>query len=516
MTEQESCYRDPLSGRVLNQRFRLDEQIGSGSMGAVYRAWDLCGDRICAVKVLRPDLTKQSAIVVRFQDEAKIIARLYHPNIVEMIDCGEDSDGLMFFAMEFLQGYDLHALLQKESQLSPQRTIDIVRQVGSALHSMHLAGVVHRDIKPRNIFIVHSETDKLPLVKVIDFGLSKWLDGQDRASDGLLIGTPEYLPPESWSGQSREVDARADQWALGVMTYRMLTGRLPFESHDDPAALAYEIRKCAPRPIRELLPDLPEHIEYAVTRALSKDKAQRFASVCEFVRELVRLPVTMQIVTAPARLEGTLVHRDVSFPFPLLPSTILPTQPAPIPEKLATKPLLPGTQEQQVLTVPLTLPPPTALLAEPPKSRFVPPVVSPKAPPTALRWVRSLSPKQSPRRWSFPSWTPWLLTAALLGWNVRGLRVEASQVDANPIVHAATPSAVRAADPVLEDRDAAPLPSTKASLTPHLPARAHAPAARASGSAFASGNQKRSPPSKRVSPSPAPRSGKDGAASTPF
>ena len=152
MTEQESCYRDPLSGRVLNQRFRLDEQIGSGSMGAVYRAWDLCGDRICAVKVLRPDLTKQSAIVVRFQDEAKIIARLYHPNIVEMIDCGEDSDGLMFFAMEFLQGYDLHALLQKESQLSPQRTIDIVRQVGSALHSMHLAGVVHRDAYEKNTF----------------------------------------------------------------------------------------------------------------------------------------------------------------------------------------------------------------------------------------------------------------------------------------------------------------------------------------------------------------------------
>lgn len=426
MTDQDFGNRDPFGGRVLKQRFRLDERIGTGSMGAVYRAWDLRIERCCAVKLLRPDLTKQSAIVVRFLDEAKIISRLYHPNIVEMIEFGEDHDGILFFVMEFLSGQDLHTLLQRESQLSPQRTIDIVRQVGSALHSMHLANVVHRDIKPRNVFIVQDESSKSPTAKVIDFGLSKWLDGQDRASDGLLIGTPEYLPPEAWSGQSRFVDARADQWALGVMTYRMLTGRLPFESRDDPAALAYEIRTRNPRSMRDLSPDIPEHVEQAVARALAKEKEHRFASVCEFVRELSRLPLTMPLITSPARPLDTLLKRETSFPFPMLHSTLLHTQPVP-----------PPLERDELITTQLLAQVP----ADPEPVTRMAPVQSASSQDqlTALRRLPSARTKKPARHWAVPSWTPWLVTAALLGWNVRGLRLEPRNVEGVSTEHRVSP-----------------------------------------------------------------------------
>ena len=463
MTDQDFGNRDPFGGRVLKQRFRLDERIGTGSMGAVYRAWDLRIERCCAVKLLRPDLTKQSAIVVRFLDEAKIISRLYHPNIVEMIEFGEDHDGILFFVMEFLSGQDLHTLLQRESQLSPQRTIDIVRQVGSALHSMHLANVVHRDIKPRNVFIVQDESSKSPTAKVIDFGLSKWLDGQDRASDGLLIGTPEYLPPEAWSGQSRFVDARADQWALGVMTYRMLTGRLPFESRDDPAALAYEIRTRNPRSMRDLSPDIPEHVEQAVARALAKEKEHRFASVCEFVRELSRLPLTMPLITSPARPIDTLLKRETSFPFPMLPSTLLPTQPVP-----------PPLERDELITTQLLAQVP----ADPEPVTRMAPVQSASSQDqlTALRRLPSARATKPARHWAVPSWTPWLVTAALLGWNVRGLRVEPRHVEGvssaqnrPPLFQHKAAAAQHAVVPE-ETAPASPLPATTAEPQIHTQA----------------------------------------------
>jgi serine/threonine protein kinase len=144
-----SSAEDPNLGRTLRDRYRIDERIGSGSMGAVYRAWDLLREQSCAVKLLRLQVATRESIVIRFCDEARIVARLCHPSIVELYDQGEDPDGTLFLVMELLRGQDLYAYLRAKPRLPLCRVLEIVRQIGSALHTVHLSGVVHRDIKPR-------------------------------------------------------------------------------------------------------------------------------------------------------------------------------------------------------------------------------------------------------------------------------------------------------------------------------------------------------------------------------
>ena len=146
-----STAEDPNLGRTLRERYRIEELIGSGSMGSVYRAFDVLREQACAVKLLRLHVATRESVVIRFCDEARIIARLYHPGIVELYDQGEEPDGTLFLVMELLRGQDLYAQLRAKPRLPLGRTLEIVRQVGSALHTVHLSGVVHRDIKPRNI-----------------------------------------------------------------------------------------------------------------------------------------------------------------------------------------------------------------------------------------------------------------------------------------------------------------------------------------------------------------------------
>lgn len=300
---------DRLAGRVLAERYRLGACIGTGAMGAVYCAQDLQHDRTCAVKVMQAREPLENAAVMRFLDEARLLSRLCHPNVVEIYDSGETEDGILFLVMELLAGHDLDVLLKRQPRLPLQQTLDIALQVASGLHTVHLSGIVHRDIKPRNIFLVPSDGQQSApnndstsqrcshyQVKIIDFGLAKTLasHGWIRGSDGLLIGTPEYLPPESWWGVSQHVDTRADQWALAVIVFRMLSGQLPFECADGTLMLGREIQQRPPRSLRALVPDVPVHVEEALNRALCKDKDGRFANVLDFMRALRRLPQSPQ------------------------------------------------------------------------------------------------------------------------------------------------------------------------------------------------------------------------------
>lgn len=311
---------DPYLGRAIHGRYLLIEQIGVGAFGAVYRARDLKNEQECAVKLLHLSAAESAQVSDRFWDEARYIAELCHPHVVESYDYGADADGTLFLCMELLRGRDLGSLLTEVSKLSVEQTLHIVRQVGSALHAVHQANIVHRDLKPKNIFLVergdregHREGEgdrsgdrngdrngedeegsgsggELPLVKVIDFGLAKylgaWAQDRDRGSAGMLIGTPDYLPPEAWSGNSSTIDPRADQWSLAVLTYRMLTGRLPFVGDGDMLRVRRAILESTPQPVRALEPSLPEHIEAALSRALSKDKEQRFRDIRDFLRAL--------------------------------------------------------------------------------------------------------------------------------------------------------------------------------------------------------------------------------------
>lgn len=281
-------------GRTIAARYRLERLIGEGCMGVVYQAWDLRRSQSCAVKILHPESGYGDTAVVRFADEAQLVSRLCHPNIVEIWDYGRDSDGRHFLVMELLPGQSLYSLMQEQGPLPVEVALDLIKQVGSALHAVHLSGIVHRDLKPQNILLIPlpGHADRYQ-AKVIDFGLAKLADHRlapQRGSDGMLIGTASYLAPEAWRGISAAVDARADQWALAVIAYRMLSGRLPYEADDNTVALGMLIHYEPHTPLRELVPHVPQHVQDAIERALLKDKEQRFPNVLQLVQALHQLP----------------------------------------------------------------------------------------------------------------------------------------------------------------------------------------------------------------------------------
>jgi serine/threonine protein kinase len=306
--------RFSVAGQVLAERYQLEEVLGKGSMGAVYRAMDRTLRQPCAVKVLHRLVDSQDEQYGRFVTEAAAITQLFHPNIVQVREFGQER-GAPFLVMEFLRGRDLYSVLQERTRLSLMQTLDILRQVGSALHCAHTQGIVHRDIKPKNIFLARQTNaygDDFEVVKVVDFGLSKFLGRKCRneTNQGTILGTPEYLSPEATLGLPSAVDYRTDQWALGIMAYRMLSGRLPFDS-DDMVTLLLEIRDRQPAPLSRLVPELPAHVDAAIRRAMAKKKEDRFATVQDFVRALDGLPSASLALqpqgTAPAQGAPTLL-----------------------------------------------------------------------------------------------------------------------------------------------------------------------------------------------------------------
>ena len=281
------------SDMLLGGRYRIEQLVGSGAMGKVYRATDLkrgvSRGVACAIKMLNAPADCGEEEYRRFANEASIVAKLRHPNIVEVGDFLFDGSGRPFLVMELLEGADLHTHLQAASRLPLARVQQIVLQVASALHYSHQMGIIHRDIKPRNIFLCQpplGSRNAADVVKVVDFGLSKMLGSStQQTAQGIILGTPEYMSPEATFGQSKEVDARTDQWALAVTAYRMLSGTLPF-AHDDVIELLLQIRQQPPRPIAELVPELPEYAAEAIARAMSKRKQDRFATMQEFAQAL--------------------------------------------------------------------------------------------------------------------------------------------------------------------------------------------------------------------------------------
>ena len=302
-------------GRVLQGRYQLESLLGMGAMGEVYRAIDLQLAQPCAVKLVFPGAVFSLHAHRRFVNEARVVSRLFHPNIVEVRDFDEDADGTKFLVMELLEGQDLHELLSHKGRLPLLRAMEIVRAVGAALQHAHNMGIVHRDVKPNNIFLSGRawRDGRSPRelgdgdgeqIKVLDFGLAKLLTDPERESEGdgdsgsgpgpqltqgIIIGTPAYLSPEATAMDSSGVDARSDQWSLAVVAYQLLAGRLPF-GNPNPHRLCQMIRSEEPVRLRTLVPSLPEHIDAAIHAALSKQREDRFAKVQEFIRSLDNLP----------------------------------------------------------------------------------------------------------------------------------------------------------------------------------------------------------------------------------
>ncbi|MBL9111960.1 MAG: serine/threonine protein kinase, partial [Myxococcales bacterium] len=259
----------PLIGQVLGNRYKILSILGSGGMGMVYEAEHLGLERQVAVKVLNPVQAKKKNTVKRFQQEARAAGGIGHPNICEVYDMGWLEDGCPYLVMERLHGQTLADRIKKAGNLPFPEIVEVLSQVLAGLMAAHEKGIMHRDIKPENIFLAR-RTNADPIAKILDFGVSKGMAGGaeeplDLTRTGMVMGTPYYMSPEQARGE-RNLDARVDVYACGVMLYECLTGRRPFVAPNY-NALLLQILTENPRPARDLRPDLPPAFESVLRRA---------------------------------------------------------------------------------------------------------------------------------------------------------------------------------------------------------------------------------------------------------
>jgi serine/threonine-protein kinase len=262
-------------------RYRLTGKIGEGGMGAVYRGFDQVIGRQVAVKILGESTTKQEEVVARFQREAQVVGQLRHRNVVEVFDFGVEN-GIPFMVMELLQGKDLATLLDKHGAIPIERAVDIVLAVAAGLLAAHERGLVHRDIKPANIFLSREDGGEIP--KILDFGIAKTSNSR-LTQAGSVFGTQHYISPEQ-ARNSADVDARTDQYALGVILYQCAAGRPPHDG-DNVYSVIKNIVEGRFSPPSAYRPDMPARLEAIVMKAMATDPDERFASLYEMGTELL-------------------------------------------------------------------------------------------------------------------------------------------------------------------------------------------------------------------------------------
>ncbi len=294
-------------------RFRVVRKLGTGGMGAVFLAEQIeVGNRPAALKILLRKLLDDPEFLLRFQNEAASTGRIHHPNVVTIYGSGQTDDGTPYIAMEYLEGETLRGTIQRRGAMPVTECAEIIQQVARGLGAAHRLGIIHRDLKPDNIFLTRSEEGELT-VKVVDFGIAKLRESATHTLTGMVLGTPQYMSFEQASGmRGGELDARSDLYSLGIITYEMLTGHLPFHS-DTPLGYLRKHLTEEPPPIRTINPDLAgsSQIENVVTKALAKERDQRYDSVMEFAQEFAKaaqviaeaagaaLPTTRRVVPLP-------------------------------------------------------------------------------------------------------------------------------------------------------------------------------------------------------------------------
>jgi serine/threonine-protein kinase len=277
---------DKLVGATLDHKFRLDEKVGEGGMGKVYRATHVYLNQTVAVKVLHHHLSSDEVALERFRREARAAAQIHHPNAIAVTDFGVTQEtGMAYLVMEFLEGVELRQKLYNDKKLSFEEVFYIAQQTCAALDAAHARGIIHRDLKPDNIWLLPSE-DGIPRVRVIDFGIAKLRASAEMSQltkQGMLIGTPFYMSPEQCRGE--ELDARSDIYSLGVIIYEMLTGNVPFQSSTPIGVLLKHVNE-APPPMYQSRPDIPASVEEVVLRALRKRSEDRQVSAAQLAQEM--------------------------------------------------------------------------------------------------------------------------------------------------------------------------------------------------------------------------------------
>ncbi len=264
-------------GDVLGGRYEILKLLGMGGMGAVYKARDMEVERIVALKVIRPDLAGNAAILARFKQELVLARQITHKNIIRIYDLNE-ADGVKFITMEFVEGEDLRAILTRQGKLAPDEAVAIMLQVCSGLECAHAEGVIHRDLKPGNIM-----RDAAGRVVIMDFGLARTIEGDGMTQTGMMVGTMEYMSPEQAMG--KDLDARSDEFAVGLIFYELLTGFVPFRAESAIASLVKRTQERAV-PLTEVDSSFPAELSAIVSKCLERNPDDRFSTIQELVDEL--------------------------------------------------------------------------------------------------------------------------------------------------------------------------------------------------------------------------------------
>jgi len=303
---------DPLVGAVVAGRYRVIKLLGEGGMGAVYLAEHFAIEKKVALKVLHPEYATKGDIVTRFQQEAISASRIKHPNVLEVFDFGQLDSGSFFLAMEFLEGNDLADEIQKNRVLAPDVGLRYALQICRALAAAHAKGVVHRDMKPENVFLQRT-ADGEDIVKIVDFGIAQLRTNEEAAAGakqrrltrtGMIFGTPEYMSPEQAAG--RHADLRADIYAVGIILYEMFTGAVPFTGETFLAVLARHLNDVPPA-MSAVYPELGISPEFqaVILRALEKSPDARFQSMTELSQALGTTPEARGVFSTRAAIASS-------------------------------------------------------------------------------------------------------------------------------------------------------------------------------------------------------------------
>jgi eukaryotic-like serine/threonine-protein kinase len=296
-------------GDLIDQKYRIVRLLGKGGMGSVYAAENIRVDRRVAIKVMHQARSPQD--IARFEREARA-AQIGSPHIVQVFDLGYLAATAPYMVMEYLAGETLGERLQRVRRLQAFELLPIARQILDGLGAAHRAGIIHRDLKPDNVFLARIEADESEVVKLLDFGISKFTDAARKASEvsltrsGVAVGTPHYMSPEQVQG-SKELDIRTDLYSLGVIFYRCLSGQLPFQS-EDVAPLLVQILLEEPTPLHEVCPDIDRELSALIARSMARRAEDRFQTAGEFRAALAQWEQTHSGLAAPLPLPA---HTDV-------------------------------------------------------------------------------------------------------------------------------------------------------------------------------------------------------------
>ncbi len=314
-----------LVGSIIQKVYHVTKKLGEGGMGTVYLAEHVKMGRKAALKVMNPGMVNDADAISRFNREAANASKINHPNVAAVYDFGETEDGIIFLAMEFIEGPSLTKVIEDAGSLPAARAAEITRQASEALSVAHDMGIVHRDLKPDNIMLAKGR-ENTDIVKVVDFGIAKagHDEGQKVTKTGMIVGTPEYMSPEQLSGD--KLDGRSDTYSLALVAFNMLTGKLPFPGATSQETMIARLTD-QPKTLTEMKPTTPwsPDVQAVMDKALARDAAERYLTAAEFGRELARAVSMM-----PLTDEMTAAHTAILAP-PVVAKTAAEPKARPVP-----------------------------------------------------------------------------------------------------------------------------------------------------------------------------------------